>query len=145
MTTFEVMGFKTQEGSEVNTDTQTQGLGSKPPLVVIYTTDDMAEVDQILAGGGYVDSNNVFWVAEGYRVAGADPDVVRAAAEPVDAPPVRKADFVPDNSSATIDDSGRVRTDAQKEPLTQADVEIIAQEEAEIPRKRNIVDHEGGL
>lgn len=135
MTTYEVMGFATQAGADTNTDPNTQGTGTKPELSVIYTTDDLAEVEKILEAGGYVDANDVYFVAEGYRV---DSDLSDAAMP-------RKAEFVPDNSTATIDNTGTVRTDKQKQPLTQVDVEQIAVEEQDIPRKRNIVDHDGGL
>lgn len=65
--TYEVLGYKTVEGGDQNTDPETQGKASKRELTVIYTTDDMAEVDRILANGGYVDESDVWTVAEGYR------------------------------------------------------------------------------
>lgn len=74
--TYEVLGYKTVEGDEQNTDPTVQGKAEKRELTVIYTTDDMVEVDRILANGGYVDESDVWTVAEGYREkAEFDPSV----------------------------------------------------------------------
>jgi hypothetical protein len=163
MPLYEVMGYRTLEGSGVNTDPNS-GRAIKPALEPIYRTDDFDEVNQICLAGGYTDSSNVWWVAEGWREVVEPNQTVTSKSEiaaPTDIPsarhaisqrPVaepnlmvsdttlpRKADVLTDNSSATIDNTGTVRTDAQKQPLTEEDVAAIAVEHANIPRKRTIL------
>jgi len=90
---YEVLGYATQAQQEnVNTDPNA-GTAKRPELTVIYTTDDMAEVDQILAAGGYTDSANVWWVAEGYREKDTTTEVISKPAGTTEVPSGGAAPF----------------------------------------------------
>ena len=98
---------------------------------VIYETDDAQEVQAILNAGGYIDSNDVYHVAIRADSIG-DPDADVASVSGSE-DTLRKSEVLPENSSATIDSSGRVRTDRGKRPIEEEDVKAMAESEVDVP------------
>jgi hypothetical protein len=112
------------------------GTATQPPEKEIYRTEDEDEAKKLVANGGFVDEQDVWHVAR--RYVASDPiDATGYAESPlrksgIDAP--RAVDHpgdgpgVPNNSSATIDRlTGEPVTDKGKRPVTQEDVEKMAE------------------
>lgn len=87
--------------------------------VVIYETDDEAEVRRIMDAGGFINEAGLYHAAT--RVVTDDGGEVD--------PFPRKSQVLPENSTAEIDGQGRVRTDRGKRPVTPEDVAAMANAE----------------
>lgn len=141
---FSVMGYKV-EPVDANVAGTTEGQQTaEPPLEVVYSTDDEKEAQQLVNAGGFINSANEWIVVKEYA---NDSDVLPRGEISTS---ISKSAFgveegeLPNNSNATIDDTGRVKSDDSMHEITEEDVTAMVQADLDVeeraPRKHNIVD-----
>jgi hypothetical protein len=100
-------------------DNSTLSSGSQnvDTAAIVYVTDDREEALVIMREGGYINSSGT-WIVVTKVVDTA------LVSDPLGAPrrPLGAGDEPPQNSSATVDDAGNVKTDPNKLPETREDV-----------------------
>lgn len=144
---FSVMGFAAkQQEQNVGRSSESQQT-NEPPLMVIYTTDDEQEAQQIVNQGGFINpADDVWYVAREYLPEG--PSSVGFSS--VGGVPSKSSlmtaeeDGLTNNSAATIDSTGRVRTDPSMHPATEDDVHEMVEADLaahdRIPKKSQILE-----